>query len=57
MWKALLKKQFLELLYFYFPKGKPGKKRGTGAVVGFLVLSKIQLTTANIVQQDGIIYV
>ena len=38
MWKALLKKQFMELLYFYFPKAKPGKKRGTGAVVGFIVL-------------------
>ena len=38
MWKALLKKQFTELLYFYFPKAKPGKKRGAGAVVGFLIL-------------------
>ncbi len=38
MWKALLKKQFMELLYFYFPKAKPGKKRGSGAVVGFAVL-------------------
>ena len=38
MWKALLKKQFMELLYFYFPKAKPGKKRGAGAVVGFIVL-------------------
>ena len=38
MWKALLKKQFLELLYFYFPKAKPGKKRGSGAIVGFAVL-------------------
>ncbi len=38
MGKALLKKQFMELLYFYFPKAKPGKKRGAGAVAGVLVL-------------------
>ena len=38
MWKALLKKQFMELMAFYFPKSKAGKKRGTGAIVGFLVL-------------------
>ena len=38
MWKALLKKQFTELLYFYFPIAKPGKKRGAGAVIGFVAL-------------------
>ena len=38
MWKALLKKQFMELLTFYFPKSKAGKRRSTGAVVGFLIL-------------------
>ena len=38
MWKALLKKQFLELLTFYFPKSKAGKKRSTGAIVGFILL-------------------
>ncbi len=38
MWKALFKKQFMELMAFYFPKSKAGKKRGTGAIVGFLVL-------------------
>ncbi len=38
MWKALLKKQFLELMYVYFPKMKAGKKRSAGAVAGFIVL-------------------
>ena len=38
MWKALLKKQFLELINVYFPKKKAGKKRSAGAVVGFLIL-------------------
>ncbi len=38
MWKALLKKQFMELLYFYFPRRKPGKKRGAGSFVLFVVL-------------------
>jgi len=38
MWKALLKKQFLELMYVYFPKMKVGKKRSAGAVAGFIVL-------------------
>ena len=38
MWKALLKKQFRELLTFYFPKAKAGKKRGAGAVAGFVIL-------------------
>ena len=38
MWKALLKKQFRELIIFYFPKTKAGKKRGAGAVAGFIVL-------------------
>ena len=38
MWKALLKKQFLELLTFYFPKAKAKKKRSAGAVAGVAVL-------------------
>ena len=38
MWKALLKKQFMELVTFYFPKAKAGKKRGAGALAGFAVL-------------------
>ncbi len=38
MWKALLKKQFLELINVYFPKKKAGKKRSAGAVAGFLIL-------------------
>ena len=38
MWKALLKKQFMELVAFYFPKAKAGKKRSAGSLVGFAVL-------------------
>ncbi len=38
MWKALLKKQFMELAAFYFPKAKPGKKRTGGSLVLFAVL-------------------
>ena len=38
MWKALLKKQFMELLTLYFPKSKLGKKRSAGAVAGFIIL-------------------
>ena len=38
MWKALLKKQFRELITFYFPKAKAGKKRGAGAMAGFAIL-------------------
>ena len=38
MWKALLKKQFMELLVFYFPRRKPGKKRSGGSLVVFALL-------------------
>jgi len=38
MWKALLKKQFTELLVFYFPKAKPGKKRDGVMIVLFALL-------------------
>lgn len=38
MWKALLKKQFTELVYFYFPKTKAGKKRSAAGVAGFAIL-------------------
>ena len=38
MWKALLKKQFTELVYFYFPKTKAGKKRSAAGIAGFAIL-------------------
>ena len=38
MWKALLKKQFMELITFYFPKSKAGKKRSAGGIAGFIIL-------------------
>ena len=38
MWKALLKKQFMELVAFYFPRRKPGKKRSGGSLVLFGIL-------------------
>ncbi len=37
MWKALLKKQWLSALAF-FTQGKNGKRRSTGAIVGFTAL-------------------
>ena len=38
MWKALLKKQFMELVYFYFPKTKAEKKRSAAGIAGFAIL-------------------
>jgi ABC-2 type transport system permease protein len=38
MWKALLKKQFIELVAFYFPKAKSGKKRSGGGLALVAIL-------------------
>ncbi len=38
MWKALLKKQFMELVAFYFPKAKSGKKRSGGGLALVAIL-------------------
>ena len=38
MWKALLKKQFLELNAFYFQNKKTGKNRSRAGTIGFIAL-------------------
>ena len=38
MWKALLKKQFLELNQTYFQDKKKGKRRSKGGTIGFIAL-------------------
>ena len=38
MWKALLKKQFLELNQYYFQNRKTGKNRGKAGTVAFIAL-------------------
>ena len=38
MWKALLRKQFLELNQTYFQDKKKGKRRSKGGIIGFIAL-------------------
>ena len=41
MWKALLKKQFLELNQTYFQDKKKGKRRSKGGTIGFIALMAV----------------